>query len=140
VKNQLQIRNLVRTFNKHILNRLTRRIAYSSRGPFAIIRHVGRRSGKHYETPIIVQPVEGGFVIALTYGPDVDWLHNVEAAGRCEIVLHRKTYVIEKIEPMDMQAAMPGFPVFEGLILRRLGVRHFISLKAQDSGQQAIQS
>ncbi len=57
---------------KHTLNPLTRRMARSNLGPFSIIRHVGRRSGRHYETPIIVAPVEEGYVIELTYGPEVD--------------------------------------------------------------------
>src|SRR5512147_1191921 len=67
------IRDRIRIFNKHILNPLTRRLARSSLGVFANVRHVGRRSGKHYETPILVRPADGGFVIALTYGPEVDW-------------------------------------------------------------------
>jgi hypothetical protein len=48
---------------KFTLNPLTRRLARSSMGPFSIVRHVGRRSGRLYETPIIVSPVEDGFVI-----------------------------------------------------------------------------
>ena len=75
---------------KHILNPLTRRMARSSFGPFAIVRHVGRRSGKTYETPIIVSPVEDGFVIELTYGYDVDWHKNVVAAGGCTIIRRGK--------------------------------------------------
>lgn len=34
----------IRTFNKHVTNRLLRRFTNCSRGPFAIIHHVGRRS------------------------------------------------------------------------------------------------
>ncbi len=44
----------IRTFNKHILNPVLGRVARSAYGPFAIIRHVGRRSGKTYATPVIV--------------------------------------------------------------------------------------
>jgi hypothetical protein len=58
--------NRIRAFNKHITNRITRRFARFSRGPFALVRHVGRRSGKPYETPIMVEPTADGFVIALT--------------------------------------------------------------------------
>lgn len=79
---------------KHTLNPLTRRIARSAHGPFTLVRHVGRRSGKQYETPIIVSPVEDGFVIELTYGPDVDWHKNVLAAGGCTLIWHGKEYVI----------------------------------------------
>lgn len=65
-----QLRNVFLLLLKHTLNPLTRRLARSSLGPFSIIRHVGRRSGKLYETPIIVAPHQDGFVIELTYGPE----------------------------------------------------------------------
>ena len=42
--------NRIRTFNKYITSPLLRTFASRSHGPFAIIRHVGRRSGKPYET------------------------------------------------------------------------------------------
>ena len=61
------ISNRIRYFNKYITNPLLRRFANASRGPFAVIRHVGRRSGKLYETTIMVWPMGEGFVIALTY-------------------------------------------------------------------------
>jgi hypothetical protein len=60
----------LRTFVKHFVNPLMRNFARSSRGPFALLRHVGRRSGKTYEIPIMVWRVEDGFVIVLTYGPN----------------------------------------------------------------------
>jgi len=89
-----QLRNGLLIFLKYTLNPLTRRLARSSFGPFTIVRHVGRRSGKQYETPIIVSPVKDGFVIELTYGYDVDWHKNVLAAGGCTMVWHGKEYVI----------------------------------------------
>jgi hypothetical protein len=58
----------LRTFVKHFVNPLMRNFARSSRGPFALLRHVGRRSGKTYEIPIMVRRVEDGFVIVLTIG------------------------------------------------------------------------
>src|SRR5579859_4030060 len=95
-----QIRHRFLTFLKERFNPLTRRlIAKSRRGPFAIVRHTGRRSGRTYETPIIVEPVKDGFVFELTYGPDVDWYKNVQAAGGCTVRWHGKDYVINKIEP-----------------------------------------
>ena len=71
----------IRIFNKYVTNRLLRVFANLSLGPFAILRHVGRRSGKPYETVIWVWPLEEGFVIALTYGPKVDWYRNLQAAS-----------------------------------------------------------
>jgi deazaflavin-dependent oxidoreductase (nitroreductase family) len=53
--------------------------------PFAMIRHVGRSSGREYRTPIMVFRTQDGFVIALTYGPGTDWVRNVFAAGEATI-------------------------------------------------------
>ncbi len=71
-KEEVKFPNRIRYFNKHILNRLTGKMARSARGPFSIVCHVGRRSGKTYETPIIAIPAADGFVVALTYGPEVE--------------------------------------------------------------------
>ena len=46
-------------------------------------RHVGRRSGREYATPVTAFPLGDGFVIALLYGDlaTVDWCRNVIAAA-----------------------------------------------------------
>jgi deazaflavin-dependent oxidoreductase (nitroreductase family) len=129
MKLQQQIRTRFLNFLKHSLNPLTRRIAYSSFGPFAIIRHVGRRSGKQYETPIILGPVEDGFVFELTYGPDVDWYKNVMAAGGCTVLWHGKDYVIDKIEPLDAKSGRSAFPLLAQFILRAIQKRDFFKMR-----------
>ncbi len=116
---------------KHVLNPVTRRIARSPFGPFAIVRHVGRRSGKLYETPIIVTPTQGGFVIELSYGRDVDWHKNVLAAGGCTIIRHGREYVINNIEPLDANAGRAAFPMPERLILRLLHKKEFEKMRFQ---------
>jgi len=126
-----QLRNGLLIVLKYTLNPLTRRLARSSFGPFTIVRHVGRRSGKLYETPIIVSPVKDGFVIELTYGYDVDWHKNVLAAGGCTLVWHGKQYVIDKIEPLDAETGRATFPPPQRQILRILGRKHFEKMKFQ---------
>jgi deazaflavin-dependent oxidoreductase (nitroreductase family) len=116
---------------KYTLNPLTRRLARSSFGPISIIRHVGRRSGKLYETPIMAIRVEDGFVIELTYGYDVDWHKNVVAAGGCTVIWHGKAYAIDKIEPIDTETGRAAFPLPAQLILRILGRKHFEKMKFQ---------
>ena len=100
----------IRVFNKYVTNRILRRFANLPFGPFAIIRHVGRRSGKPYETVIMVWPTGDGFVIALTYGPKVDWYRNMLAAGGGTVFWHRKVYAVGKPEPIDAKTALPVFP------------------------------
>jgi deazaflavin-dependent oxidoreductase (nitroreductase family) len=51
-----------------------------------LIHHRGRRSGREFTTPVNVFRAADGYVVALTYGVESDWVKNVLAAGGCEIV------------------------------------------------------
>jgi len=127
-----QIRHRFLAFLKRYFNPLSRKlITKSTRGPFAIVQHVGRRSGKLYETPIIVGRTGDGFVFELTYGPDVDWYKNVQAAGKCTLLYHRKNYVINKIEPLNVKTGRTAFPAMIRLFLRLIGKRDFFKMVAQ---------
>jgi deazaflavin-dependent oxidoreductase (nitroreductase family) len=71
-------------FNKHFTNRLSLKVAGYLPG-FAIVSHVGRKSGRPYRTPVNAFRTDGGYIIALTYGAQSDWVKNVLAAGSCEL-------------------------------------------------------
>ena len=75
----------VAELNRVGLNRLTRHIADRLPG-FGIVLHRGRRSGREFRTPLNVFRTDDGFVIALTYGPEADWVKNVLAAGGCDLL------------------------------------------------------
>jgi deazaflavin-dependent oxidoreductase (nitroreductase family) len=51
----------------------------------AVIEHVGRTSGKTYQTPIVVLPDGDHWVISLPYGEGVAWARNVLAAGEATV-------------------------------------------------------
>ena len=87
------IRDRVRVLNKHVTNKLLIHIAGKKFGHFAILTHTGRTTGKVYKTPIIAEPIEDGFVIALTYGKKVDWLANVLASGDAACIGKRRNIV-----------------------------------------------
>jgi deazaflavin-dependent oxidoreductase (nitroreductase family) len=129
-----RIRNRVRYFNKRVTNRLLRVFAYAPRGPFALVRHVGRKSGKAYETPIFAFRHDGNFVIALTYGPDVDWYRNVQAAGKCGLHWHGQDYAIDKIETLDVQTALPAFPLPIRLVLPLVGQQDYVRMTTEGRG------
>jgi deazaflavin-dependent oxidoreductase (nitroreductase family) len=76
----------MRQVNKAALNKVTRHLAPWLPG-LGVVVHRGRTSGKQYRTPVNVFPRPGGrYVLALTYGPDTDWVKNVVAAGGCELI------------------------------------------------------
>jgi deazaflavin-dependent oxidoreductase (nitroreductase family) len=53
--------------------------------PLATVVHHGRRSGTEYRTPVLCFDTSSGVAIALTYGPERDWVRNVEAEAGCEM-------------------------------------------------------
>ncbi len=128
-----RIRRRFLNFLKRYFNPLIRRIANSGSGPFALVQHVGRRSGRLYETPIIVQPVDDGFVFELTYGPEVDWYRNIVAAGRFTLRWHGKDYVINRLEPMDAAVGLAHFPLPARLLLRALKRQHFLKMIVENA-------
>jgi deazaflavin-dependent oxidoreductase (nitroreductase family) len=74
----------VTALNLAVTNRITSRFAARLPG-FGILTHVGRKSGRVYRTPLNVFRAAEGFLIALTYGRDSEWVRNVVAAGTCQL-------------------------------------------------------
>jgi hypothetical protein len=106
----------------HTLNPLALRAARSGRG-FSLLRHVGRKTGCSYETPLILAAIDAGFVAELTYGTEVSWYRNVMAAGHCVVVFKGAEYEIDGIElyPAETGRRAFGFP---GTLILRLLRRH----------------
>jgi len=67
-------------FNRYVTNRVLGPLA-PYLPAFGVVVHRGRKSGRWYRTPVNVFRRPGGYVVALTYGPDADWVRNVLAAG-----------------------------------------------------------
>jgi deazaflavin-dependent oxidoreductase (nitroreductase family) len=53
--------------------------------PLAVVRHVGRKTGRRYRTPVVAFRSDAGIVIPMTYGRDVDWARNMIHANGCEV-------------------------------------------------------
>jgi deazaflavin-dependent oxidoreductase (nitroreductase family) len=116
----------VASFNKRVTNRVTRHIASWAPG-FAIVTHVGRRSGRSYRTPVNVFRDGERYVFALTYGSDSDWVRNVVAAGGCEIET-RRTHLrlAQPVLFVDPSRRVAPAPVRS--VLRALSVDEFLAL------------
>lgn len=122
------IRDRVRVLNKYVTNKLLIHIAGRKFGHFAILIHTGRKTGKIYKTPIIAEPVENGFVIALTYGKKVDWLANVLAKGSCSLFWKEKEYPLFRPEFVNQMIGLNAFPTPLNKVLGKIGIEYFLRL------------
>jgi deazaflavin-dependent oxidoreductase (nitroreductase family) len=110
---------------KNTVNRVAVPLARSGRGPHALVRHVGRRSGRTYETPLLLARTPDGFVAELTYGTDVDWYRNIVAAGGCVVVFHGREYVVDGVVACTPEEGLQAFGRPRAQILRLLRRREF---------------
>lgn len=113
--------------NRRVTNRVLARLAGKVPN-LAILRHPGRTSGKPYQTPIMAFPLGETMAIALTYGPDVDWLKNVIVADGCTVTAGHREWMVGS--PRIVRGAdLPGtLPVPFRIFLRLLRVDTYVLL------------
>jgi deazaflavin-dependent oxidoreductase (nitroreductase family) len=114
------------------LTQVTRPLAMRSAGKVgsntAIVRHVGRRSGHPYETPVVAVRHEDSFFIALPYDERTDWMKNVLAGGGAEIVSSGSVYVVDHPQVVPMTEVTGYFRTKEQRMHRRFGVESALRL------------
>jgi deazaflavin-dependent oxidoreductase (nitroreductase family) len=115
---------------KHTLNPLTARLARSRFGPFSLIRHVGRKSGRIYETPLILARVPDGFIAELTYGDRVDWYRNAVAGGAVVVVHAGTEFPITGIDTCPAERGLRAYSAPFRWILKATGRNEFRLLHA----------
>jgi deazaflavin-dependent oxidoreductase (nitroreductase family) len=119
-------RSLAR-FNLRVTNPVLSRVAGHLPG-FAILTHVGRRSGTTFETPVNIFRDGDRHVIALTYGRESQWVRNVVAAGGCEVLTRgRRLRLTEPEIVHDPERRLVPAPVRVPLSL--VGVEDFMVLR-----------
>ncbi|MBB4687394.1 nitroreductase family deazaflavin-dependent oxidoreductase [Amycolatopsis jiangsuensis] len=119
----------VARFNRVVTNRVTKPFVGVLPG-FGLLVHHGRRSGREFRTPLNVFRTDDGFLVALTYGPDADWVRNVLAAGGAEVITRGRKYRVREPELVhdETRGPMPpGVRQFLGLV----GVTDFLMLKRE---------
>src|SRR5215472_18634212 len=87
------IQNALRMFTRAV-RPLALRSAGKQGSGTSVVRHVGRRSGRTYETPVIAVQHDDSFLIALPYGTRTDWLKNVLDKGSATIVADGQEYEV----------------------------------------------
>ena len=88
------VRDGIRRLNRRVLNPRNLRTAGGLGTPWAVVHHVGRRSGTAYRTPVGAHPRGDGFLVVLPYGPSADWVQNVLAAGTARLAREGAEHVV----------------------------------------------
>ena len=102
------IQNGLRLFTR-AMRPLALRSAGKEGSHTSVVRHVGRRSGRTYETPVIAARHGDSFLIALPYGERTDWLKNVLGKGSAAIVTDGHTYQVDRPQVIPMAEAAGYF-------------------------------
>lgn len=121
----------VRRFNRRFVNPRQMRTAGTPGAYAGVIRHVGRRSGRVYETPVGPFATDDGFVIALPYGTTSNWVKNVLAAGSATLVTEGQAYELREPEIVPLDDVVEALPRGERRNLRLFRVE--LALRARRS-------
>jgi deazaflavin-dependent oxidoreductase (nitroreductase family) len=99
----------------------------------SVIRHVGRTTGRPYETPVGAVATDDGFAIALPYGSNTDWLKNVLASGSATIVNDGNAHRVDQPEVVPIAEGASLFPPNDRRTLRFFGVEQCLRVRLSAS-------
>ncbi|HEY9409372.1 MAG TPA: nitroreductase family deazaflavin-dependent oxidoreductase [Jiangellaceae bacterium] len=101
--------------------------------PLALVLHTGRRSGTAYRTPVQAFRTDRGWIIALAYGADVQWVRNVEAAGGAQLVRRGRLHQLSEPRRLHGTAGSSRLPAWSRLLMRLVRVDDFVELAAVEA-------
>jgi len=121
--------DFVRRMNRSVTNPRVMRTAGTSQTATAVIQHVGRRSGRTYETPIDIIETATGVLIALPYGDRADWTRNVLTTGAATVLMQGERVDVDRptiVATADVAALIPRRTM---RMLRLFGVNQYLHLE-----------
>lgn len=126
-------RNLVRAFNRRVLNPIMVKKAGRGNWCASTIETTGRKTGLTRWTPVMADPVVGGFIIPLPYGTEVDWLRNAMVAGAATVHRQDVAFPVDRFEVMTGVEAAPLLSNPRRAAYRLTGVDRFLRTHLADS-------
>jgi deazaflavin-dependent oxidoreductase (nitroreductase family) len=96
---------------------------------YAILRHVGRRSGRPYEIPIVAFPTDDGFLIPLPFGDATQWLKNLQAADTAGLRRAGRDFAIDQPDVVSLDQVAGDLPTPIAFVAGRLGIRGFVRVR-----------
>jgi deazaflavin-dependent oxidoreductase (nitroreductase family) len=109
-------------------NNMTRKISGTQRSSWGLLTHMGRRSGRTYQTSLGTYTYGDGFLFPLGYGTHSDWYRNVMAAGTCTLAWKGRTYTLERPELISGSEVLRAWPMRDRILLRLAGMHDFVWL------------
>jgi deazaflavin-dependent oxidoreductase (nitroreductase family) len=97
---------------------------------YAVLHHIGRRSGRAYATPIVALRTADGFLIPLPFGDATQWARNLFAAGVGELRYGGRMYQVSEPRVVDREAVRENLPRLVAFMTRRIGLRQFVSVRS----------
>ena len=122
------MQNALRMFTR-VMRPLALRSAGKEGSNTSVIRHVGRRSGRTFETPVMAVHHDDSFLIALPYGKRTDWLKNVLDKGSAAIVANGQVYEVDRPEVIPMADATSYFRPREQRMHRQFHVASALQVR-----------
>ena|ERR1700720_2083830 len=123
----------VARFNLYVTNRLLGPLASRLPG-MGVVIHVGRKTRRRYRTPVLIFRRGNRLIIALTYGRESQWVHNVLAQDGCRLETKGRTIRLSHPHLFhdDQRGAMPSFVRF---MLGLLNVTDFLEFTIAETAE-----
>ena len=104
----------------------------------SVVMHVGRSSGRRYQTPVRTVLTDDGVVIALPYGSNSDWVRNVLAHGSARIVHQDREYELDNPRVAPLPEVERWFTRKDQRTHRLFGVTEALVAHRQDGGADEL--
>jgi deazaflavin-dependent oxidoreductase (nitroreductase family) len=140
----MQLPRFMRRVNRVFTNRIMGTFAWFV-PPLAVVHHVGRKSGRHYRTPVVAFRTAAGFVIPMTYGRDVDWARNLVHAHGGELEQMGERFTLRNPRIVGFKGAESHLPAVARAFLRAADFPGYVLLdldtaRSRRSGKQTARS
>ncbi|WP_101950475.1 nitroreductase family deazaflavin-dependent oxidoreductase [Mycobacterium sp. 3519A] len=119
----------IRRMNRSVTNPRVMRTAGTPQTQTSVIEHIGRNSGRSYQTPVDVIETPTGLLIALPYRTRADWLRNVQAAGSATVVMQGRRITVTRPTVVATADVADQIPKRTMRMLRLFGVGQFLHLE-----------